>query len=526
MDALELGLQRRPLLSTVTRRLRVAMRWVVRRFLPGALKRPELAQARAVMADAPQQPISGPRVLFMTFRAFTTPVAWDTTIAQALRLRGARCEFFYCGGGLPICEIGWPREEAERPCQSCGPYVAGMLEAAGFPRRSLSDFISGDERRAIELEVRRPAHDGTHVVDPIIQQSLMQFFRTGTLPETEECGRARDDFRVGAAIMKVVAPRLLGEISPDVVVLLNGLLFEDRIVREEALARGVRCVSYEAGAQAGTLFLSETRPAGEYDITELWEESGTESLDEASEHSLATVLSTRRTGAGMPLRYYARRRTLDKTEYSKLVAVFTNVSWDLAVTGEMVAFDSMTDWVSETVRIAECHPDMEFVIRAHPAETRFRGLESRERLPDFARGDTGSLPANARLVPAEEALDSYALIDSADIVAVFSSTVGLEAAAVGKPVCVAGKTHYRGRGFTTDVMGTDDYRALFDNLAWTDYDAERHASARRYAYLFCTARERWRLPRSKRRVRRRCRHLPPALQAGGLGRASKCHECP
>ncbi|MGQ0434281.1 MAG: capsular polysaccharide export protein, LipB/KpsS family [Microthrixaceae bacterium] len=464
------------------------MRWFVRRFLPGALRRPELAQARAVMADAPNQPSTGPRVLFITFRAWTTHVAWETTIAQALRLRGARCEFFFCGGGLPICEIGWPAEEAAKPCKFCGPYVAGMIDAASFPRRSLGELVDDDERRAIETEVRTSRAETVsfrgRALDPLVRQSLMWFFRSGTLPDTDEVRRARDDFRVGAAIMATAAPRLLETVAPDVVVLVNGLFYEDRIIREEAIARGVRVVAYEVGAQAGTLFFSDAAPAADLDISDLWQERGDCALGGDEELMLESVLQARRSGSGMPRRFYSRRRGLGTRSGAPVVAVFTNVSWDTAMTGEALAFGSMLDWVAETLRIADNHPEIEFVIRAHPAESRWPGLESRDRLADSIHHIFPSLPRNVRLVPSEERLDSYALIDAADVVAVFSSTVGLEAAAAGKAVCIAGKSHYRGRGFTNDVTSAEDYRALFADLSWAKPDLERRERARRYAYLF------------------------------------------
>jgi Capsule polysaccharide biosynthesis protein len=492
MDALGLAVQRIPVLPALVRVLRKVMRWCVARFFPRAVKHPELEQARAVMADAPGQPTNGTKVLFMTFRQWAPNVAWETTIAQALRLRGARCAFFFCGGGLPICEIGWPARDAAKPCKTCGPYVAEMIDVAKFPHRSLDELVSADERRAIETRVRSgryiPDLFRGRALDPLFEQSLLWFFRAGTLPKTEEAERAREDFRIGAAIMTTAAPRLLDAVSPDVVVLVNGLLYEEKIVREEALARGVRVVSYEMGVQAGTLQFSDTSPAVDNDISDLWEREGDRRLDDEAELVLQESLRARRSGSSLYRRYYPRPRSLSTRTPAPLVAVFTNVSWDTAVTGKAFAFDSMFDWLAETIRIAERHPELEFVIRAHPSESRWPGQESRERVTEFIRGRFASLPGNVRLVPPEEPVDSYSLVDAADVVAVFSSTVGLEAAAAGKPVCVVGKTHYRGRGFTKDATSAEDYQALFDDLSWAKPDSERRRRARRYAYLyFCRA---------------------------------------
>lgn len=491
-DALDFAVRRRPWLSRLVGRVRSAMRWFARRFLSRAVQPPELGQARGVMANAPRQPTSGPKVLFVTFRAMKPFVARDVTIAQALRLRGARCEFFFCGGGLPICEMGWPAEDDATVglCESCGSYVADMIDTAGFPRRSLGELVGDDERGAVENEVRAascrdaPASFRGRALDPLVEQSLVRFFRTGTLPDTDEVARARDDFRVGAAIMSIAAPRLIDAASPDVIVLINGIFYEDRILREEARTRGVRVVSYEFGTQTGTLFFSDGAPAANYDISDLWERESDRPLGDDTVRELEALLRARRDGSVLLQRYYSRPRGLTTRDGTPTAAVFTNVSWDTAVTGKSLAFDSMFDWIAETIRIAASHPEIDFVIRAHPAESRVPGEASRELVTEFIERNFSSLPGNVRLVGSEEALDSYALIDAADVVAVYTSTIGLEAAAHGKPVCVAGQAHYRGRGFTTDITSADDYQALFNDLSWALPDPERHTLARRYAHLF------------------------------------------
>jgi hypothetical protein len=73
----------------------------------------------------------------------------------------------------------------------------------------------------------------------------------------------------------------------------------------------------------------------------------------------------------------------------------------------------------------------------------------------------------------------------ADVGMVFTSTTGLEMAMHGKPVLVAGQTHYRGKGFTTDVASPEEFAAALDKaLADPAAMATDEVLARRYAYLF------------------------------------------
>ena len=169
----------------------------------------------------------------------------------------------------------------------------------------------------------------------------------------------------------------------------------------------------------------------------------------------------------------------------------------------------MFDWLRRTVQVAAALPDVQLVIRVHPAEVRIPMSESRDRAIDRLEAEFPDLPPNVRLVsdrldriPLAFALARHARrriranlgwafgfnsvgIDLAKAVLVYTSTIGLEAAVRGKRVLVAGRTHYRGRGFTSDVASREDYRdLLLESLQGDELGAAEVELARRYAYLF------------------------------------------
>ncbi|MEA2460104.1 MAG: hypothetical protein QOH90_281 [Actinomycetota bacterium] len=493
VDSLVASVQHRPGVERLLKVLRRPLAWVVRRFFRAAFDRQELIQAREIMRDAPEQPVSGPKILFMSFRMWANHVTWDVTMAQALRLRGARCEFFFSGGGLPICEIGWAATAEVSPCVRCGNYVAAMADAAGFPRIRLDDLVPPHERDALMKEVEE-SNDPQEAAERLagrplgaaIEPSLVWFFRSATLPDTEAARNARRDFLSGAAIMARATPRLLETVKPDTIVMVNGRFYEEEIVRQIAGAEGVRVVSYEVGAQRETLFFSEgvDRPASDYSIEDLWDRFGNAPLSGMQEAELARVIADRRSGANAHRRYYQKPRSLDSDGAKPRVVLFTNVTWDTAVIGKNRAFPSMFDWIRRTIEDAMGDPAYELVVRVHPAESRWSGLESSERFADWASREFGELPSHVRIVRPEESVDSYSLMDDADVVLVYSSTVGLEAAVLGKPVCIAGDTHYRGRGFTVDIDSPAEYDEVLRKIRKGDLAAAAPDLARRYAYLF------------------------------------------
>jgi hypothetical protein len=119
------------------------------------------------------------------------------------------------------------------------------------------------------------------------------------------------------------------------------------------------------------------------------------------------------------------------------------------------------------------------VIRAHPAESRW-GTAQPVETELTAR--LSALPDNVILVRPDETLSSYGLLAITDLVLCYTTTVGLEAAVRGIPVAVAGRPHYRSRGFTIDLDSPHDLEgAIAEPQAMSDEQIEL---ARRYAFAF------------------------------------------
>jgi hypothetical protein len=212
--------------------------------------------------------------------------------------------------------------------------------------------------------------------------------------------------------------------------------------------------------------------------------------------AIDVYLGSRRTGGGA-LDNFWRERVDDvdriRTELHlaadrPLVVMFCNILWDSAVLGRDIAFASMGDWVLGGIGWAASHPQVDLVVRIHPAEVGLRNHPTRERMAEHIARHVADLPPNVRVVQADDPTSSYVFMDEARFGLVYTSTVGLELAARGVPVVVAADTHYRGRGFTIDPVTPNEYWAAADRLLSSPPDSAERARirelARRYAALF------------------------------------------
>ncbi len=134
------------------------------------------------------------------------------------------------------------------------------------------------------------------------------------------------------------------------------------------------------------------------------------------------------------------------------------MEWDTAALGRHVAFTDTVDWVSSTVEmVLELHAGP-VIVRQHPSERR-PGQRSRLDLAGVLRDRFGQDPRYS-FVAADDPVSSYDLLDSVDLVLPFTSNIGIEAAALGKTVLVAGASFYADLGFTWSATSREEYLAL------------------------------------------------------------------
>jgi hypothetical protein len=453
----------------------------------------------------------GKRVLILAMRDWAAHVSWEMTIAQALRLRGADVHVVTCGGGLERCDRTTTWEAPPMPCTTCSKYVTDTVRAHGFTMLRLSDFRGADDGwpeldsvpshalldvEADGLPIGRLAEIPTKwfllttkiAEDPIGPSTTRAFLRS-----TRQTARAMR--------------QVLDEVSPDVVLVLNGLFLFEAVTIALCQERAIDVVNYERGFLRETLFFARDSLACFGDVTDVWPRFRDVPLSPQQVDELERYLEDRTFGRRSIEQYWrdVRFETIPRLTSGKRVTLFTNLTWDSAVINKEIAYPTIQEWISDTIRFFAERPEHELVIRIHPAEVTLAGKPTREPLSPFIHETFPALPANVIVVEPEDITSSYPLMAESDAVTVFTSTTGLEAALAGVPVIVSGETHYRNKGFTIDVDDPPSYHAALESVLDDTGDVRPDIElVRRYAYLFF-----FRLPIPLPRVRE---HVPGLVQ--------------
>jgi hypothetical protein len=258
---------------------------------------------------------------------------------------------------------------------------------------------------------------------------------------------------------------------PEVLLTPNGSILEMGAVYQIARHLGIRVVTYEFGEQRQRIWLAQNGEVMRQETDALWESRQDMPLNESQWEQVRALFASRqhaslwenfsRRWQGVPSQGSEQVRAQIGLDSRPIVLLAANVIGDSLTLGRQVFTESMTEWLQRTVQDFSGRSDVQLVIRVHPGERYTQGPS----VADVVRGsidDSGALPEHIHLVAADDSINTYDIVDIADLGLVYTTTVGMEMAMSGVPVIVIGQTHYRGKGFTLDPSSWEEYAALLD----------------------------------------------------------------
>ena len=448
---------------------------------------------------------AGPRVgLITTVAKGYNTAGYTAILAYALRLRGADPYIVYCDAALDGCErvtvLHMPPEQFTREgpaqvCPSCYPAAERLYRTLGLPVFRLSEFLGTEayDRAERFLGALAPAdyyqfsYRGLSL-GPQVEATVARFlFSHAPTLEPPARGIAQRCAR-GAVLMAEAMLAMHERLSPEVVFHNFGAYVSRGTAWLVAQAAGARSIVWSRAESDGALMIGEganpvielaDRTTGPWETLELTPERSTrldERLDVNIQGSLGRAMNRNMIDD--------RRRILDELRLDQtrpVVTLFTNCGFDSKLFYDTALYPDVLAWVSDTIELFRGRRE-QLVIRVHPYESWIKEIEQTAgrivaRFP--------VLPENARLVPAEHKLNSYVLSGLSQAVIVYGSQIGVELAAAGKPVIVAGRGTYWRKGFTYDVHSREEYAAILAQLeAIARPDAARTLMARRFAYYY------------------------------------------
>jgi hypothetical protein len=174
--------------------------------------------------------------------------------------------------------------------------------------------------------------------------------------------------------------------------------------------------------------------------------------------------------------------SIEHCEYSDEVGILIplNSPWDAAALNIASVFSSYNEWLLDTVGLILENTDFIITIRQHPDERHWWGRTKsdfnhmlRERYTDN----------RIKFVSCYDKVNTYTLLRKSRAVICYSSTIGIEAAMIGKNVCVCSKVYYSKLGFTFVPSSRHDIVLFLKSIYTTSSRHEQMTNAYLTFYL-------------------------------------------
>jgi len=281
---------------------------------------------------------------------------------------------------------------------------------------------------------------------------------------------------------------------PDTVVVPNGTIQEFGVVYEVARYLDIPTVTYEFGDQRNRIWIDHNQKVMMQDTDALWDAFQDRPINRSEKAKVHELFEARKKASvwknfsrlwqHVPAKGVSIARQELGLDDRPVVLLATNVLGDSLTLGRQIFSNSMEEWLERTLQYFGGRKEIQLVIRVHPGEMLIHG----KSMMGVVEKLFPALPEHIHVISPEEKVNTYDLIAASDIGLVYTTTVGLEMATSGVPVIVAGKTHYRGRGFTHDPDGWRKYyktlKEVLDDPKAFRLTKEQISLAWDYAYRF------------------------------------------
>jgi hypothetical protein len=502
------GIRRFPGLWRATR---LARRWYFARYDAYPDWRSILATKQQIWTSARGASVGGPRVLMASaIGSYAHAVTLESALAVALTLRGAEVHALLCDGSMTACAEceaslypdieQFARSGPSRDlCRDCTWPAAEVYRQLGITVHRYSDWLTAAERveaRNVALSV--PAEQIEHftldglAIGEHAHAGALRFFATGSLDGEPHAEPVLRRYLESALLTAYATRRLLRSVTFSSAVLTHGIYVPWGVIGEVARQEKVRVSAWNVAYRKRRFIFSHDDTYHHTLLSETQEHWEQLELSEAQDRELMQYLASRREGLFDWIVFHRPSRQdpdaiatkigVDRTR--PVIGLLTNVAWDAQLHYPANAFPNMLEWLVQTCDYFATRPDLQLLIRVHPAE--ISGFPpSRQPILGELRKRLPTLAPNVIVVPPESGLSTYGLMSLCNAAIIYGTKMGVELTSVGQPVIVAGEAWIRNKGITHDATTPSEYFAILDRLPFAERLSQSVLTrARRYAFHF------------------------------------------
>ena len=266
----------------------------------------------------------------------------------------------------------------------------------------------------------------------------------------------------------------------DYLLLPGGIYGSSGVWYALAKERGVRPVTFDTGFDC-VLFSADGVAAQLHDLPRAFEQLRCQEDTREWVLSQAQIEREKRQQRKDKFMYQVPDSSPLNVGEARGVLVALNSPWDSACLGLHRAFADSSEWILETVRWILDNTQEMAIVRQHPGE-RLSFAKSNDDIGKLLLDAYGPHPRILYLA-AESPVNTYELLDRVHTVLVRTSTVGVEAALMGKVVITGSNPYYSDMGFVYTGATKGEYFELLGKASAGELSvSEAQVEAACYCY--------------------------------------------
>jgi hypothetical protein len=387
-------------------------------------------------------------------------LAFDLVVGLALKSRGHSVTFTLCNGAISACmncELNkfesvehFLKLGASKLCKSCYSQGTTLLKIADF------------RTKVIHQRENVVSRDWDYEV---AGSGAKRFLAIGRIRDEIEFEKVFNKFLKSSQRMNFEFSEIFDEQRFDLVFAHHGIYVPQGNLVHVAKSKNIPILTWVQGYRKNTFLFGY---GDTYHKALLSEEVKLSLLTSKDAAITKSYLDSRDKGNDDWIRFglYTKAGSQFKIgpNSRKKVLLMTNVSWDAQLHYQSRIFSTMHDWIIQTIYWFAGHPELDLFIRIHPAEVTGR-IISRDPVEVLIKDTFPILPKNIQIIGPRDKVSTYALMDVADLGLIFATKAGIELAAKGVPIIVAGESWIRDHGFTNDPKTSSDYFQMLEIFA-------------------------------------------------------------
>ena len=165
-----------------------------------------------------------------------------------------------------------------------------------------------------------------------------------------------------------------------------------------------------------------------------------------------------------------------------IVCLFAHVNWDVCIDFPAMIFEDSYEWVIESIKKMNKVQDVNWLIKIHPFEYK---AESNYGVLDEIKKKISVIAPNVFILDAKSKINTYSLFKLIDVGITIWGTIGMELPLHGKPVLLAGESHYSDKEFSIEAKTKKQYFDFMENISLIKpLNKEQIGLARKYAHSY------------------------------------------